>query len=87
MNSVRFVISEDLILGPGTRLDHQELLCGRVLLKWKRAEKASDPDIRRGTESAPLNSLSKGVIYFLISYYNQSKECLKVVKILLDPLP
>ena len=38
-------------------------------------------------ESAPLNSLSKGVIYFLISDYNQQKECLKFVKILLDPLP
>ena len=39
-----------------------------------RTEKASDVD-------------SKGVIYFLIGYYNKSKECLKVVKILLDPLP
>ena len=38
-------------------------------------------------ESAPLATLSKGVIYFLISYYSKSKECLKVVKILLDPLP
>ena len=53
----------------------------------KGPEKASDIDIRRGTESAPLTSVSKGVIYFLISYYNKSKECLKVVKILLDPLP
>ena len=53
----------------------------------KGPEKASDIDIRRGTKSAPLTSVSKGVIYFLISYYNKSKECLKVVKILLDPLP
>ena len=36
-------------------------------------------------ESAPLKNLSKGVIYFLIGYYNKSKECLKVVKILPDP--
>ena len=35
----------------------------------------------------PLLVLAKGVIYFLISYYNKSKERLKVVKILLDPLP
>ena len=38
-------------------------------------------------ESAPFASVSKGVIYFLISYYNESKECLEVVKILPDPLP
>ena len=44
-------------------------------------------DIRRGMESAPHAGVSKGVIYLLINYYNKSKECLKVVKILLDPLP
>ena len=38
-------------------------------------------DIRRGTENAPLASVSKGVIYFLINYFNKSKECLKFVKI------
>ena len=37
-------------------------------------------------ENAPLTSVSKGVIYFLIRYYDESKECLEVVKILLDPL-
>ena len=30
---------------------------------------------------------SKQIIYFLISYYSKSKECLKFVKILPDPLP
>ena len=67
----------------------QEHLCSRVLLKYKKGtEIASDIDIRKGTESAPLTSLSKGAIYFVfIGYYNKSKECLKVVKILLDPLP
>ena len=44
-------------------------------------------DIRRGQKEYPLGSVSNGVIYFLISYYNESKECLEVVKILLDPLP
>ena len=29
-------------------------VCGRVLLKYKKRQKASDTDIRRGTESAPL---------------------------------
>ena len=72
--------------GPETRLDHSELLYNKVLLKYKR-EKASDIDIRRGMESAPFTSVSKGIIYFLVSYYSESKECLEVVKILLDPLP
>ena len=31
----------------------------------KGTEKASDKDIRRGTESAPLTSVTKGVTYFL----------------------
>ena len=53
----------------------------------KGTKEASDIDIRRGTESAPLASLSKGIIYILISNYNKSKECLKVVKILPGPLP
>ena len=43
-------------------------------------------DNRRGQKECPLASVSKGVIYFLISYYNESKECLEVVKIFLDPL-
>ena len=38
-------------------------------------------------DSTPLASLSKGAIYFLFGYNNKSKECLKVTKILLDPLP
>ena len=38
-------------------------------------------------ESVPLASVGKGIIYFLINYYSKSKECLKVVKILVDPFP
>ena len=56
-------------------------------LKWKRTEKASDINIRRGTESSPLASLSKEAIYFSIGYYSKSKKCLKVVKFLPDHLP
>ena len=65
----------------------QKLLCSSFIKVRKGAKKASDIDIRRGMESAPFASVSKEVIYFLISYYNKSKECLEVVKILLDPLP
>ena len=56
--SVSFVISEeeDAALGPGTRLDHSRGL-GSNIKVWKGAEKASDIDIRRGTESVPLASL------------------------------
>ena len=53
----------------------------------KEIEKASDMDIRRGQKEYPLGSVNNGVIHFLISYYNESKECLEVVKILLDTLP
>ena len=38
-------------------------------------------------DSAPLTSVTNGVLYFLINYYHKSKECLKFVKILSDPLP
>ena len=50
-------------------------------------EKDSDIDIRRGQKECPLASVSNGVMYFLIRYYNESKECLAVVKPLLDPFP
>ena len=63
----------------------QEVLHSRVYEKG--TDKASDINIRRGMESAPIPSLNRGIIYFLIGYYNKSKECLKVVKIVLDPLP
>ena len=35
----------------------------------------------------PLLVLARELYTFLIGYYNISKECLKVVKILLDTLP
>ena len=77
---------EEFHPGPETRLDHSELLCNKVLLKYTR-EKASDIDIRRGQKEHPLASVSNGVIYSPTSYYNESKECLEVAKILLDALP
>ena len=38
-------------------------------------------------ESAPKLVLARELYTFLIGYYNKSKECLKVAKILLDPVP
>ena len=78
---------EEFNPGPETRLGRSELLCNRVLLSIKETEEASDIDIRRGQKEYPLASVSNGVIYLLISYYNESKECLKFVKILPDLLP
>ena len=77
---------EEFNLGPETRLDRSELLCNKVLLKYK-GEKASDIGIRRGQKEYPLASVSNGIIYFLISYYSESKECLEVAKNSLDLLP
>ena len=66
VNGVKFMVSEaDLALGPGTRLDHSRAFVYQSFIKvCKGTEKASDIDIRRETESAPLASVSKGVIYF-----------------------
>ena len=70
MNSVQFLVSkEDLVQDQGPGLIPQELLCSRVLLKSEKRQKGSEIDIRRGTpslegKSAPLTSVSKGVIYF-----------------------
>ena len=44
---------EEFNLGPVKRLDRSELLCHKVLLKYKR-EKASDIDIGRGQKECPL---------------------------------
>ena len=53
----------------------------------KEIEKTSDIGIRRGQKEYPPASVSHGVIYSLISYYSESKECLEVVKTSLDLLP
>ena len=59
----------------------------KFYLSIKDIEKAFDIGIRRGQKECPLTSVSKGVIYLLISYPNETKDCLVVVKIFLDPLP
>ena len=58
---------EEFNLGPETRLDHSELLCNQVLLKYKRDREASDIDIRRGQKERPLASFQQEVIYLLAS--------------------
>ena len=78
---------EEFNLGPEMRLDCSELLCYKVSLKYKEIEKASNIEVRRGQKECPLASVSNQVIYHLISYYNESKDCLEVIKTLLDPLP
>ena len=63
VNDIGFQISEeDSASESETRLDHSELLCGSFITVKK--DKASDIDIRRGTESAPLISLIKALYTF-----------------------
>ena len=53
VNDVRLMISEeDLASGPGTILDHSRAFVSTFIKERKGTEKASDIDIRRGTESA-----------------------------------
>ena len=47
---------EEFDPGPVTRLDLSELLCNKVLSKYKRDSKASDIDIKRGQKECPLAS-------------------------------
>ena len=75
---------EEFNLGPETRLDHSELLCDKVLLKYKGDRESFWHRHQKGAESV---SVSNGVIHSPISHYNESKEWLEVVKTLLDPLP
>ena len=82
VNAVTSIISKDLASGPGPGLITQKLLCSSVLLEWKTdRESFWHRDIRSGTVSAPLASLSKRAIYFLIGYYSESKVCLISFKI------
>ena len=91
VNDVGFMISiEDLALGPGTRPDHSRAFVYQSFIKVKKGtEKVSD--IRMGQRVPPptmnLLALARELCAFLTSCYNKSKECLKSVKILPDPLP
>ena len=52
---------EEFNPGPETRLDRSELLCNKVLLKYKGDMKASDIGIRRGQKEYPPASLQLDV--------------------------
>ena len=67
MNDVRFMISkENLASGAGTRLDCSRAFVQQSFVKVrKETEKASDTDIRRGMESAPLLVLARELHIFL----------------------
>ena len=73
--------------GARDRLDCSGLLCNRVLLKCKRDRESFWHRHQKGAERVPPASVSNGAIYLLVSYYNESKECLKFVTVLPDPLP
>ena len=78
------ISKEDLASGQGTRLDHAEFLCGRSFLTVKKGQRKLLTQTSEGGWRVPhLLVLEKGVIYF----FNKSKECFKVVKILPDLLP
>ena len=53
---------EEFNPGPETRLDGSELLCNKVLLKYKEIKKASDIGIRSGQKEYPPASLLLDVI-------------------------
>ena len=63
----------------------QELLYSRVLLKYIKELLTETSEV--GWRVPPLLVLARELYTFLISYYSKSEECLKVVKILPDPLP
>ena len=78
---------EEFSPGPEMRFDCSELLFNRVLLKYKRDRESFWHRHQKGQKEYPLAIVSNGVIYSPISYYNESKECLEVVKTSLDLLP
>ena len=76
VNGIGYVISKegDLASGPRTRLDHSRAFVQPSFIKIRQGtDKASDIDIRRGTESAPHTSLSKRsyILFTLIITINQ----------------
>ena len=68
VNSVRLVISkeENLASGLGTRLNHSELLCSRVLLQVKMDRESFK--YKKGAECALLTSLDEALYAFSTGY-------------------
>ena len=61
---------EEFIPGPEMRLDRSELLCNKVLLKYKGDRKSFCHRHQKGIERVPLASVSNGVIYSLMNPKN-----------------
>ena len=53
---------EEFNPGPETRLNHSELLCNKVLLKYKGDRESSDIGIRRGQKEYPAACLQLDVM-------------------------
>ena len=88
MNGAGFEISkEDLALGPGTRLDHSRAFVKQSFIKVKKGQRKLLTQTQKGGGERPSLVLARELYAFLTGYYSKSKECLRVVKILLDPLP
>ena len=65
MNGVRIVISEeDLVSGPGARIDHSRAFMQRSFISENGPEKASDTDITKGSGGAPSLVLTRSYIFF-----------------------
>ena len=73
---------KNLIRGQRRGLIIQSICVIEFYSSIKGRERTSDIDIRRGQKEYPPASVSNGAIYLLISYYNESEDCLKLVKIL-----
>ena len=65
--------------GPVTRLDRSELLCNKILLKYKR-DKVSDIDIRGGRKSIPLLVFSQMFYSYWASLMAQLVKNLPAVR-------
>ena len=68
---------EEFNPGPETRLDRSELLCNKVLLKYKGEEKASDIGIRRGQKEYPPAKSLAGCYIVTSSLLMKERNVLK----------
>ena len=65
----------------------QELLYSRVLLKYKKGQrKLLTQTSEGGWKVSPSLVLARELYTFKIDYYSKSEECIKVLRVLLDPL-
>ena len=71
----------------GSGLITQELLFGRILLKYEKGQRNLLTQTSEGRQRVPFSLVLARELYtFKIGYYNKPKEYLKFVKILPDPV-